>query len=270
MSNPNHSTEYAPKVSVVMAVFNRVDVVNRALDSVLAQSYPNIELVVVDGGSTDGTKELLESRRAELDYFHSGPDDGIYDAWNHGIRASTGDWVLFLGSDDAYADADAVSRLVHAAVADPRCNLVVGRAIQWFPDGALGAVIGTSWSRRRMHLCMVVAHPACMTARSVLDQFGPFSTDVGVAADYDLYLRASAEIIASDVPEVITKFSIGGVTTSQVGRVLKSTRTIQAMYAGIGPRRAALQYAGFKVALPVRTALRRIRGALTTRAEVEG
>lgn len=242
-----------------MAVYDRVDDIDAALDSIRAQDYPAIELVVFDGGSTDGTLDRLEARRDEIDVFHSGPDAGIYDAWNKALERATGSWVLFLGSDDRYANPTAISRLVARAGADPEANLVVGRAALVNVDGSVGARIGTAWGRRRMHLCMAIAHPACLTARSLIDEFGPFSTSVGVAADYDLYLRANASVRALDLPEVVVLFSIGGVSSTNVMRVFRSVREVQAGYPGIGPIRAHAQYLGFRVALPLRTWLRRVR-----------
>lgn len=93
-----------PVVSIIIAVRNRVDVIENALRSVLFQRYDNIELIVIDGESTDGTVDVLERYSYGIDYWVSEKDDGIYWALNKGIDAATGDWLYFLGSDDVMLD----------------------------------------------------------------------------------------------------------------------------------------------------------------------
>lgn len=92
--------KYGVKVTVVTVVYNGAEYIERAIDSVAAQSYPNIEYIIVDGGSTDGTLEILERRKSDIARYISEPDKGIYDAMNKGIALSTGDWIYFLGCDD--------------------------------------------------------------------------------------------------------------------------------------------------------------------------
>ncbi len=88
------------KVSIVTVVYNGAKYIERAIDSVAAQEYPNIEYIIIDGGSTDGTLEILERRSKDISRYISEPDKGIYDAMNKGIALSTGDWIYFLGCDD--------------------------------------------------------------------------------------------------------------------------------------------------------------------------
>lgn len=92
--------KYGVKVTVVTVVYNGAEYIERAIDSVAGQSYPNIEYIIVDGGSTDGTLDILERRKADITRYISEPDKGIYDAMNKGIALATGDWIYFLGCDD--------------------------------------------------------------------------------------------------------------------------------------------------------------------------
>ncbi len=252
-----------PRVSVVMAVFNRVAEVGGAIDSVRAQDWPNLELVVVDGASKDGTSELLRTRESEIDTLVIEPDSGIYDAWNKGVDRATGDWILFLGSDDRYASPDAITMLMsslESAAADT--NLVTGRCRLVGVDGRPGPTIGAPWNRRRMTMFMPFAHPASATRRDLLEQFDRFCLEIGIAADYDFYLRARDAVVAHDTRAVITNFSAGGVSNANRIATLRSTRDAQARDPRIGSRRARMQYAGFHVALPFRTASRITRAKL--------
>jgi glycosyltransferase involved in cell wall biosynthesis len=257
------SDDRQPRVSVIMATYNRAAEVPNALRSVREQDYPDLELVVVDGNSTDGTADVLRAAEAagEIDHLLIEPDKGIYDAWNKGLRLATGEWLLFLGSDDEYAAPDSISTLVAASRQRPDANLVVGRAAIMHPDGTIGARIGTRWGRRLIELCMTIAHPATLTHRSIIDSYGDFSTTLGVAADYDLYLRARRDIRAVSIDDVIVHFASGGASTQHFRATLRSARAVQAQREGVGALRAAVQYGGFHLALPVRERLRTLRGS---------
>ena len=100
------------KVSVITACYNSVGTIADALESVAAQTYPDIEHVVVDGGSTDGTLREIDHHRRRIARVISEPDRGIYDALNKGIGASTGELIAFLHSDDVYADPKVIERVV--------------------------------------------------------------------------------------------------------------------------------------------------------------
>jgi glycosyltransferase involved in cell wall biosynthesis len=99
-----------PLVSVVTVVFNGEDVIERTLKNVLAQDYANIEYIVIDGGSTDGTLEILSQYRSRLAYFCSEPDRGIYDAMNKGIAVASGAWINFMNAGDEFLSVDTVSK----------------------------------------------------------------------------------------------------------------------------------------------------------------
>src|SRR3954447_3382690 len=100
-----------PAITIVVATFNAGAILSRCLESVLAQDYPFVDLVVIDGGSTDGTIERIRGYGALIAYWESSPDNGVYDAWNKALRHVRGDWVCFLGADDRLAAAGAVSKM---------------------------------------------------------------------------------------------------------------------------------------------------------------
>lgn len=117
-----------PTVSVIVAVRNAVSTVERTLHSVLGQAYPNIELIVVDGVSTDGTLQVMEKFSGSIAKFISEPDRGIADAYNKGIRLAAGDWIHFLNADDVYFSADTLNHVF----SDPRASsqeLIVGKVL---------------------------------------------------------------------------------------------------------------------------------------------
>ena len=89
-----------PLISIVVSVFNGADTLQQCIDSVTDQTYPAVELIVIDGGSTDGTREILLRNASKLAYWVSEPDRGIYHAWNKALVHAQGDWISFLGADD--------------------------------------------------------------------------------------------------------------------------------------------------------------------------
>lgn len=103
---------YKPKISVILAVYNRVDKVEQCILSVVNQIYDNIEFIVIDGGSTDGTVEIIKKYSKKISYWISERDSGIYDAWNKGIRQVSGEYVNFIGSDDAFCNSRVIEKVV--------------------------------------------------------------------------------------------------------------------------------------------------------------
>ncbi|MDH5645697.1 MAG: glycosyltransferase, partial [Candidatus Heimdallarchaeota archaeon] len=94
--------ENKPLVTIITAVLNGVDTLERTILSVISQSYTNIEYIIIDGGSTDGTIDIIRKYEHAIDCWVSESDTGIYDAWNKGVRLSNGEWIAFLGADDSY------------------------------------------------------------------------------------------------------------------------------------------------------------------------
>lgn len=97
-------------ISIIVAVFNGKITLQHCIDSVAQQTYPNKELIIIDGGSKDGTVNLLEENRNKISYWISEPDRGIYNAWNKGLEQTTGKWIIFLGADDYLWDVRVLER----------------------------------------------------------------------------------------------------------------------------------------------------------------
>jgi glycosyltransferase involved in cell wall biosynthesis len=205
------------KVSVITACYNSARTIADTLRSVSSQRYRAIEHIVVDGGSTDGTLEIIAARRASIAALIPGPDRGIYDALNKGLAAATGDVVGFLHADDVYAADD-----------------VIGRVVQDFAVHAVDAVYGNVAFVRADDLERVVrvyrsqhfrpsriawgwmpAHPALFLSRKVFERFGDFKTDYAIAADFEFVARtfSSPGFSYRYLPKVLVKMRMGGIST---------------------------------------------------------
>jgi len=216
------------KISVITAVYNRVATVGGALDSVRAQTWTEVEHIVIDGASTDGTLELLHARRSELAQLVSEPDRGIYDALNKGIARATGDVIGLMHSDDLYAD-ERVLEDVAAAFADPAIDAVYGdldyvsqadtrRVIRRWRSGAYSAaLLPRGW---------MPPHPTLYLRRQVIERWGAFDDSYRIAADYDAILRyfAKGGIRPAYVPRVLVKMRVGGESNRSLSRILQKSR----------------------------------------------
>jgi glycosyltransferase involved in cell wall biosynthesis len=229
-----------PSVSVIVAALNSAATLGDCIDSVAGQQRVATELIVIDGGSSDGSKEVLEAKNASIAYWESEPDRGVYHAWNKALRRATGTWVCFLGADDRLAEATTLKTLVEAGKrqkADLVCSRVRYEASE--KDGDL--VIGQPWNWSKMTSFMCVAHPGLLHRRTVFERFGEFPEEYRIAGDYEFLLRLGENVPAAFVDEV--SVSVGGTgLSSDISETLREMRLIQSRHPQIGPLKAALNY----------------------------
>ena len=206
-----------PLVSVITVVFNNADVISDALTSVAQQDYHNIEHILIDGGSTDGTLEILESRRKELGQIVSEPDHGIYDALNKGIQIAKGEFIAILHSDDVFASPNAISQLVDktlAANADVCCSDVV---ITDKDSETIHRFYMAHYFRRwLLRIGWMPPHPGLLVRKSVHDRLGVYDTQYRIAGDFDFLIRI---FLKESVPwtylnQVTTRMRTGGASNS--------------------------------------------------------
>ncbi len=216
------------KISVITAVYNRVATIGDALDSVRAQTWRDVQHVVIDGASTDGTLEILQARRDEIAVLVSEPDKGIYDALNKGIARATGDVIGLMHSDDLYAD-ERVLADVAVAFSDPTVDAVYGD-LDYVAQGDTSRVIrrwrSGEYSPARLPSGWMPPHPTLYLRRQVIEQWGAFDTSFRIAADYDAILRyfGQGKVRPAYVPRVLVKMRVGGESNRSMGRILRKSR----------------------------------------------
>jgi glycosyltransferase len=202
-----------PRVSIVTVTLNSREHVEDAIRSVLSQTYPAIEYVIVDGGSTDGTLDLIRAHEKHLASWISEPDRGIADAFNKGLAATSGDYVLFLNSDDWLADPQALSRAMRPATGSPSPDIIFGNCDLVDRDtGRLLRHLDHGWSPTAFRFGRMINHPALFTHRSYFRKYGTFDESYRIAMDYELMLRGALESRVVHVPSVITKMRSGGLS----------------------------------------------------------
>ena len=216
-----------PKISVITATYNARETLPDAIESILAQNYSDVELVVIDGGSTDGTNELLASYRDRIDVLISEPDKGIYDALNKGISHATGDVIGFLHADDLFADEHVLSRVADAFAADGVSadygDLVYISRIT--PDKVIRYWESGDCTIKKLRHGWMPPHPTFYVRREVYEQFGVFDTSFRIAADYDCMLRflVRAKLECVYIPRVLVKMRVGGASNRSLGNIIRKS-----------------------------------------------
>ena len=200
-----------PVVSIVIAVRNAVGTIERALQSAFDQTYPHVEVIVIDGASTDGTRDVVERSADRLAYWVSEHDDGIGDAWNKGIARSAGDVIVLLGADDELR-RDFAESVVQ--VLDPEA-LAVAYGDTVLLDAADRTVSQWrgSFEPERLGRGFGFWHTSSAMTRAAFDAVGPFDTDARIAVDTDWLLRAHARGIEFRRHGSLNYMRLGGVST---------------------------------------------------------
>ncbi len=214
------------KVSIITVCFNAAKTLGDTLDSVASQDHPAIEHIVVDGGSRDGTAEVVRSRGRHLAAFVSERDRGIYDAMNKGLALASGDVVGFLNADDVFTHGGVVGRIAET-LADP--DLDACYANLYFVDPERSDVIRRVWRSRDYEpgLCArrgwMPAHPTFYARREVYQRYGGFNLDYSLQSDFDMALRLLDihRIRTRFVPEFWVRMRMGGASNASLGNVVR-------------------------------------------------
>lgn len=201
------------KVSIITVCFNSSKTIRKTFDSVLHQTYEDLEYLVVDGASTDGTIEIIKEYeslfRGRMKWI-SEKDNGIYDAMNKGIRMSQGSLIGIINSDDYY-ESDAVEVMVNA-LTEEKYQILYGAMRTW-KDGEEESI---SIASHRFLKDRMINHPSCFVTKAVYEDFGGYDTQYRSVADYDFMLRMSEkdEVIFKPVYSIIANFSLGGMCST--------------------------------------------------------
>jgi len=214
-----------PLISVVVAVFNGANIIQRCIDSVANQAFPSRELIIMDSASTDGTVSVLEKNSPDIAYWESKKDRGIAHAWNKALRQAQGDWIIFLGADDRLQDSGVFSDVSEYLRCDPDHDIVYGRIV--FEGGTVhGLVLGADCDLRTMRRRMVIPNPAAFYRRSLFDEIGSFDESFRVAMDYELLLRKKS-LSVNFMDRIVTVMGGEGVSSVLTGKTLLEGRAAQ-------------------------------------------
>lgn len=242
------------KISIIVGVFNGARTLEATIDSVVAQTHPDVELLVQDGGSTDGTVAILERRDADLAYWKTERDTGLYDAWNRALDHASGDYIAFLGCDDSLATPHVLATLA-AAIPGERPDLVCSLNAHVDARGRFLRTFGRPWTwQGGMTRAQVIAHPGMLHRRGLFAEHGSFDASYRIAGDYEWLLRLGPTCRTMFVDQITVRMGDAGMSHTRVGTTLKEIRRAQTKH--LGAAIATKHYA----ANAARYALRKLRG----------
>lgn len=199
-----------PLISVITSSFNDMKLLEATIQNMAIQAYPNLEYIVIDGGSSDGTKELLIESEGVIDCWVSEPDQGIYDAWNKGIALAKGQYIDFLGSGDCYLPGG-LEELVRVASSDLTAEFISGK-VSVEGSGQKARVIGKPWSWKVFRHYMCTTHVGALHSRTLFDRYGVFNSSYRIAGDYELLLRARSNLKTCFTEKVVAMMLAGGIS----------------------------------------------------------
>ena len=222
------------KISIITSVYNNKETISETIESVLSQTYDDLEYIIIDAASTDGTVDIIKQYQDKISTFVSEPDDGIFDGLNKGIALATGDVVGFLHSDDLYQH-NKVIEMVAEAFKNYPVDSVFGdltyvnnkdtsKVIRYWKSG--------DFSPKKLRRGWMPPHPTFFVKRHVYERSGVFDTSFKIAADYDIILRLLGKhnITTHYIPEVLVKMRVGGESNKSLRNLLqKSKEDLRAM-----------------------------------------
>lgn len=205
------------KLSLITVTYNAASHIRTCIDSILEQNYPDLQYIIIDGNSTDGTQDIVKSYGDAVDVFVSEPDKGLYDAMNKGVALAEGEVIGLLNADDFYASENVLSRVMHE-FEDENLDTVFGdlvyveennaeKVVRYFP--------GKGFHPQKMRRGLMPPHPTFFARRKLYDEYGDFDTHFNICADFDLMVRwfHHHEVTYKHIPEILVKMRTGGSST---------------------------------------------------------
>jgi len=234
------------KISIITVCYNRSATIEKTILSVLNQDYPNIEYIIIDGGSKDGTPAIIEKYADKLDVFISEPDNGMYDAINKGLNLITGDVFGLMHSDDVFYDNNVVSKIAEAFKNSPTTDGVYGNGIYVSNDLQEKIVrnrIGGDYNFGKLKSGWLPLHPTVYLRKNCLEQYGNYNLNFKIASDTEFLLRYlfKYKISMKYLDTYVVKMRMGGLSTDykRAVEVLKEDYNIY-KYHNINPLSAVI------------------------------
>jgi glycosyltransferase involved in cell wall biosynthesis len=221
-----------PLVSVITVCLNADNFIEQTIQSVLAQTYPGIEYIIIDGGSTDGTVDIIRKYESRLAYWHSKPDRGLAHAFNLGLAQAKGEWILFLNADDFFLNPTVLEEMAPYLAAHPEADVIYGDTVIMsfafepkpmpFHRGHSGS---WSWQKLRwLGMFGTIPHQSAFTSRRYFERVGGFSEDFKIAVEYEHYLRGGKFLRVRYARVAVSGMRMGGLAARNIIQTFRECR----------------------------------------------
>jgi glycosyltransferase involved in cell wall biosynthesis len=230
-----------PVFTIITVTRNSERYLEQTIQSVIGQNFPELEYIIVDGGSTDKTLDIIRKFEKRIDRWVSEPDRGIYDAINKGIGASTGEIIGIIHSDDYY-EPGSIAKVAEAYRKSPLGDVFHGNVMMRTVEDQPLRVSHPNTKYRRIWHKMIMRHPACFITRSAYEKYGHYNPEYPIAADYELFLRFyKMGACFYYLNEVLAHMREGGISHRRQKESWRECRRI-AIAHGLAPWRAYFDY----------------------------
>jgi glycosyltransferase involved in cell wall biosynthesis len=209
------------KISIIIATYNSSKTLSQCLESIIVQKTSAIEIIVVDGKSNDETLKIVKGFGASIDHVISGKDEGIYDAWNKGIMASSGEWIMYLGSDDVLCNG-ILDKMLSFIGSNTDVEYISGKVM--LVDEGLNKIriIGKPYNWSSFKTYMNVAHVASLHNKILYEKFGYYDLNFKICGDYEFLLRVNSNLKTQYLNEVFAKMRVGGVSSGSFDSLIEA------------------------------------------------
>jgi glycosyltransferase involved in cell wall biosynthesis len=224
--------EKLPQISVITVSFNGEEFIEQTIQSVLSQSYPQREYIIIDGGSTDGTVGIIRRYESRLAYWHSRPDRGIAHAFNLGLAQARGDWILYLNADDLLLEPTGLEQMAPHLVRHQDADVVFAQMISLTREKhpkpvPLCKIGGHPWRWQEFRRRNMIPHQATFTHQHFFNRVGGFDETFRMAMDYEHFLRAQEGLRARFVPLPLVGMRAGGRCVKDIADTLREFKRAQ-------------------------------------------
>ena len=208
------------KISIITVSLNSQSTIRQTIESVRSQSYKNIEYILIDGGSTDWTLEIINDLIDNIDYFKTENDNGIYDAMNKGISIASGDIIGILNSDDFYDNPNVIEDVVRI-FESKKCDSLYGDLVYVKASNALDVVRywqSGNFKREKLKNGWTLPHPTFFVKKSIYNKYGLYNTKLKTAADYEMIIRLlfKHNISVEYLPKILVHMRTGGISNASL------------------------------------------------------
>ncbi len=223
-----HSLPDKPLITVITVVFNGEKHLEETILSVINQTYDNVEYIIIDGGSTDGTLDIIRKYEYALDYWVSEKDSGIYDAWNKSVRLSLGQWISFLGADDIYL-LTSLEKYSYFFKNKQQIEYISAK-VNLVKNKKIIRSVGQEWNWNKFRKYMNVAHVGSLHSIDMFKRKGLFNSNLKIVGDYEFLLRFRKELNSAYLNEVTALMRVGGASDSSYN-IFIETSAVKTIYS---------------------------------------